>query len=90
MSNTSWSTMTPSAFSPSTTTMRTVAGVIDTPSTISIAPPSDCYTALAIGWEPVPRKPPRHIIDVTTADHLRRAASTSTRPYPVRSTLLAR
>ena len=35
MSKASWSTVTPSAFSPSTSTMRTVVGVIDTPSTMS-------------------------------------------------------
>src|SRR5215218_7835756 len=35
MSKTSWSTVTPSAFSPSTSTMRTVVGVIETPNTMS-------------------------------------------------------
>jgi len=35
-----WSTVTPSASAPSTSTMRTAAGVIDTPSTTSTPPPS--------------------------------------------------
>src|ERR1700710_613872 len=33
------STVTPSAFSPSTSTMRTAVGAIDTPSTVSTSPP---------------------------------------------------
>ena len=37
--NSSASTVTPSAFSPSTSTMRTTVGVIDTPRTMSTTPP---------------------------------------------------
>ena len=51
MSKTSWSTTTPSAFSPSTSARRTVVGVIDTPSTNSTAP-SDTFarrTQLPVG-----------------------------------------
>jgi len=49
--------------------MRTVVGVIDTPSTISIALSSHLLSAAALGEEHVPRKPStEHVTDLIVAD----------------------
>src|SRR5689334_24266148 len=50
MSNTSWSTITPSALCPSTSARRIRVGAIDTPSTSSTAPPT-CHAYSARAWE---------------------------------------
>ena len=75
MSKTSWSMMTPSAFSPSTSAMLTFVGVIDTPSTISTRPSK--HSLLGIFGSPrerVPRKPESSYHPVA-ADHFRTGAS---------------
>ena len=88
ISKTSWSMMTPSAFSPSTSAMLTVVGVIDTPSTISTAPPTRLLGRFG-SWRGARPTQAVNVLPPIAADHFRRVTSTWARAGPVRKTLLA-